>query len=235
MWGFGTRRCSQISDSRSAYLSRLRSNSSWSQDSFCIIELPLMLGFSRTNVWLHCLIGWMIGAEVIRTDRTEYVDFWLGFSRWGSFTDMLSLVVRWFSFVKALVWYVRKCFLGIFFSIKMHVKSRTGGMRRFQPFRWAVLLSIYSFLQMLTSFEMKRIWQKTYESGCYARRVGKTMSEGVMIRRSECSHLYKSRHCVLQTSRSKVMSSACCVFLFPRYNTQAYQILLQAVGTLFEM
>jgi hypothetical protein len=70
---------------------------------FCIVELPLMLWFSRADVWLHCLTGWLIGGKVIRTERTEYADFCLGFSNRRCVTHMLNFVVQWFCFVKSLV------------------------------------------------------------------------------------------------------------------------------------
>jgi hypothetical protein len=69
---------------------------------FCIVELPLMLGFSKTGVWLHCPIVWLIGGEVIRTDKTRDADFCVGCSSRRCVTHMHNFVVRWFYFVKAL-------------------------------------------------------------------------------------------------------------------------------------
>ena len=70
---------------------------------FCIVQLPLMLGFSMIDVWLHCPTVWLIGGEVIRTDRTEDADFCVGCSSRRCVTHMHNFVVRWFSSVNALV------------------------------------------------------------------------------------------------------------------------------------
>ena len=70
---------------------------------FCIVELLLMLGFSWTDVWLHCPTVWLIRGKVIRTDKTEDADFCVGCSSRRCVIHMHNFVVRWFSSVNALV------------------------------------------------------------------------------------------------------------------------------------